>query len=115
METIAQAPRPSRCQRRGTASRIHHSVSAMTQARFRVAPALLAGIALGLAGCASQGDIRPTHELRDATTYGATTAQTSWPTTRWWSEYGDSELDRLVDTALAGQPNLKTVQARLQV
>jgi NodT family efflux transporter outer membrane factor (OMF) lipoprotein len=87
----------------------------MKRARFRALPALLAAIALVLAGCASQGDIRPTHEMREATTYGATAAQTPWPTGKWWSEYGDPELDRLVDTALSGQPSLKTVQTRLQL
>jgi NodT family efflux transporter outer membrane factor (OMF) lipoprotein len=87
----------------------------MKQPRFQVALALLAGFTLVLAGCASQGDIRPTQQLSEATAYGATAAQTPWPTGRWWSEYGDSELERLVDTALAGQPSLKTVQARLQI
>ena len=77
---------------------------------------LLAGIAALLAACANTGGIRPTHALADASAYGAAaTAETPWPAARWWSDYGDSELDRLVDRALEGQPSLRTVQARLQV
>jgi NodT family efflux transporter outer membrane factor (OMF) lipoprotein len=77
--------------------------------------ALLAGATVLLAGCANPGGIRPTHALSEATAYGATPTQTPWPTARWWSEYGDADLDRLVDQALAGQPSLKNVQARLQL
>jgi len=76
--------------------------------------ATLLAAALALAGCASPGDIRPSHTLADASTYGATATQSPWPMARWWSEYGDADLDRLIDQAIAGQPTLKTVQARLQ-
>src|SRR5256885_13150904 len=87
----------------------------MTRQRLQATAAVLIGAALLLAGCANPGGIRPTHTLSEATAYGATPAQTPWPTARWWSEYGDGDLDRLVDQALAGQPSLKTVQARLQL
>ena len=80
----------------------------------RVAAALLAGAALLLAGCASTGGIQPNHKLSDATSYGAMAAPMAWPAARWWSEYGDAELERLIDQAIAGQPTLKTVQVRLQ-
>jgi len=77
-----------------------------------VAPLSLA--ALLLAGCASTGGIHPTHTLADASTYGATPGQTPWPAANWWSQYGDAQLDHLIEVALAGQPTLRTVQARLQ-
>ncbi|HTT11921.1 MAG TPA: efflux transporter outer membrane subunit [Burkholderiaceae bacterium] len=79
--------------------------------RGTVAPLSLA---LVLAGCASTNGIQPAHTLAEASSYGATTGQTPWPAANWWSEYGDPELDHLIDVALAGQPTLKTVQARLQ-
>ena len=76
--------------------------------------AVLASAALLLAGCASPGDARPTHQLADARTRGVTPDATPWPVTRWWSAYGDAQLDTLVDQALAGQPSLQIAQARLQ-
>jgi NodT family efflux transporter outer membrane factor (OMF) lipoprotein len=87
----------------------------MNTTTLRSVAVLLAGTAILLAGCANPGGIRPTHTLSEASAYGATPAQTPWPTARWWSEYGDTELDRLIDQALAGQPSLKTAQARLQL
>lgn len=82
---------------------------------LRAGIALLAMATVVLAGCASQGGIRPTQTLSDAATYGATPTQTPWPNAHWWNEYGDPSLDRLIDQALAGQPTLKTAQARLQL
>lgn len=70
--------------------------------------------AIALIGCASPGAIAPIRALAGAEKYGATATGTPWPSTRWWSGFGDSELDRLVERALAGQPNLQTAQARLQ-
>jgi NodT family efflux transporter outer membrane factor (OMF) lipoprotein len=76
--------------------------------------ALLAGAVLMLSGCASPGDVHPTHTLAEAGANGATAGGTPWPTARWWQAYGDAGLDRLIDQALAGQPSLQTAQARLQ-
>jgi NodT family efflux transporter outer membrane factor (OMF) lipoprotein len=84
-------------------------------ARTGAGVTLVAAAALLLAACASPGGIGPTHALSAASAYGATPTQAPWPSARWWSEYGDPELDRLVDLALAGQPTLKTAQARLQL
>jgi NodT family efflux transporter outer membrane factor (OMF) lipoprotein len=38
----------------------------------------------------------------------------NWPADRWWTGYGDSELDTLVDEALAGSPDLKIAEARMR-
>ncbi|HUL63045.1 MAG TPA: efflux transporter outer membrane subunit [Burkholderiaceae bacterium] len=81
----------------------------------RAAIALLAGATVLLAGCASTDGIKPTHTLADASRYGGSAGTTPWPAANWWSEYGDTDLDRLIDQAIAGQPTLKTVQARLQL
>ncbi len=35
------------------------------------------------------------------------------PATEWWRDFGDEQLDRLMDQALAGNPTLKLAQARL--
>src|SRR5262249_2317713 len=117
VEATTQAARPARCQWCRLASRIHGSLNQMNNRNLTHGSiaVLVVGAAVLLAGCANPGGIRPTHTLSDTTALGATTTQPPWPTARWWSEYGDAELDRLVDQALAGQPTLKTAQARLQL
>lgn len=77
--------------------------------------ALLASATLLLGGCASPGDARPTHKLADIGALATAPAQgaTPWPAARWWSAYGDAQLDTLIDQALAGQPGLQATQARL--
>ena len=80
---------------------------------FTLVAALLAA-ALLLAGCASQGDVRPAGKFSSPQTLGATATTTPWPATRWWSAYGDAQLDRLIDTALADQPSLQTTESRLR-
>jgi NodT family efflux transporter outer membrane factor (OMF) lipoprotein len=78
--------------------------------------AVLATAAL-LAGCASMsGAVPSSHKMlaaADAAGAGAAGAGTLWPRTDWWKAWGDPQLDALVDKALADQPNLQTVQARL--
>lgn len=36
-----------------------------------------------------------------------------WPADTWWQAYGDRQLDRLVDEALAGSPSMASAAARL--
>lgn len=75
--------------------------------------AVLATAAL-LAGCASMsGAVPSSHKMLAAADAGAVGAGTPWPRTDWWKAWGDPQLDALVDKALAEQPNLQTVQARL--
>lgn len=71
----------------------------------------------GLGGCARFGDSRPaaeqislppmTQTLRDAQT-GA------WPVSDWWHQFGSPELSRLIETALADNPDLGVAAARLR-
>ncbi|MBB3223243.1 efflux transporter outer membrane subunit [Pseudoduganella umbonata] len=37
-----------------------------------------------------------------------------WPAEQWWLAFGDPQLDRLVASALAGNPGLKAAQARVR-
>jgi len=82
----------------------------------RPATPLTLAAALALAACASVPggeDAKP----KPATAYAA--AQTfaappaAWPGDRWWSAYGDEQLDRLIDEALAGAPDIAVARARL--
>lgn len=36
-----------------------------------------------------------------------------WPGTKWWSAFGDAQLDRLIEEALAGNPTLRIARARV--
>lgn len=90
-----------------------HRAATLTAAR--AAPLALA---VWLAGCAGPGPRAPLPVLATPAALGATTAQSAtdfpWPDARWWQAYGDAALDRLVEQALAGQPSLAQVDARLR-
>jgi NodT family efflux transporter outer membrane factor (OMF) lipoprotein len=40
--------------------------------------------------------------------------RSAWPRENWWTSFGQPELNRLMETALAGNPDLKTAAARLR-
>ena len=79
---------------------------------------LLTGTALvSLGGCASSAGIAPvvqalTSEALGLDAASSTAAGQAIEADRW-RRFGDSRLDALVERALAGQPDLQAVQARL--
>jgi NodT family efflux transporter outer membrane factor (OMF) lipoprotein len=78
-------------------------------------------LALSLAGCAS---MRGLHTRATATDPNSVDAGQSlshvvfspaaWPKAEWWRDYGDPQLDRLVDNALHDQPGLRIAEARVR-
>lgn len=78
--------------------------------------ALVFSAALALAGCATPGDSGPRSHLAEPAPLAASLSQGSaaWPVERWWMAFGDAQLDRLIDTALAGAPSLQVAEARLR-
>jgi len=83
--------------------------------------AALAAAAALLAGCASDGGLKSqaTPGNPDQLAAGVTLAQSSvspaaWPAAEWWKRYGDAQLDRLIDEALAGSPTLRIAEARVR-
>ncbi len=71
-------------------------------------------LAAALAGCATPGEPQPTPPLPDAAEVGLSAgAATPGAAGQWWREFDDARLDRLIEQALAGQPNLQVAQARL--
>jgi NodT family efflux transporter outer membrane factor (OMF) lipoprotein len=75
--------------------------------------AVLATAAL-VAGCASPAGVQPpSHAMLTPAQAGAAGTDAAWPRTDWWRAWNDPQLDALVDKALADQPSLRTVQARL--
>jgi NodT family efflux transporter outer membrane factor (OMF) lipoprotein len=73
-----------------------------------------------LAGCVSRGDwhatpaLAPQNLAASRTLADATISAEAWPTSTWWSGYGDPQLDALIAESFAGSPSLETAQARLR-
>lgn len=65
-------------------------------------------------GLAPRGRPDPAYELRaEKALADAGLHQAAWPSTDWWSGFGDAQLVRLEGEALAGSPTLDLAQARL--
>lgn len=73
---------------------------------------------LGLAACAQIPQTPPRSQIKPAGDWAADQRVASparqWPQERWWNAYGDAQLDRLIEEALAGAPSLRVAAARLQ-
>jgi NodT family efflux transporter outer membrane factor (OMF) lipoprotein len=76
----------------------------------------LAGLAaaLLLAGCANLKGIEPEANLRQPAVPGASTQPVVPVAAQWWREFGDPQLDALVEQALRDSPNLGVASARLR-
>jgi len=78
---------------------------------------LLAG-AVALAGCATVPKLSAAPKPAEAGAYATAQSfqapEAQWPTDKWWTAYGDPQLDHLMDEALAGSPSLAQAAARLR-
>lgn len=89
--------------------------------KFPLTLAGLVAVAALMAGCASDGGLRPQatvgapNQLAAAGTLAdATVSPAAWPAADWRQRYGDAQLDQLVAEALAGSPTLRIAQARVR-
>ncbi|AOF96225.1 efflux transporter outer membrane subunit [Sphingobium sp. RAC03] len=84
----------------------------------RVSGTLVLCILPTLGACASVPNLGPTPSLtsQSALTTDPRVARlnAAWPTDRWWTDYGDAQLDRLIEEGTAGSPTLAAAQARLR-
>ena len=71
-----------------------------------------------LTACAGLPTEDPQRLARSAQSYAAAQsfagAAGVWPGDRWWTAYGDAQLDGLMQEALAGSPTLAGAQARVR-
>jgi len=78
---------------------------------------LLITLSTLLGACASPAGLAPRLQATEpaslATARSLGTPGQDWPVTRWWTTYGDPQLDRLVDRALRDNPGLALAQARI--
>jgi outer membrane protein TolC len=73
-------------------------------------------LVVALAGCADMSGIGSRATLRDASSLGiASNSAAAVPSldSQWWRAFGDTQLNTLIDQAVAGNPNLQVAQARL--
>src|SRR5471032_1583301 len=92
----------------------------MSMPMFRLAVLAAAAAAL-VAGCASDGGLKPQARLLEANRLqaGATLAHAQvshavCPAYDWWHRYGDAQLNQLVDEALATSPGMRAADARVR-
>ncbi len=88
--------------------------------RFAPTSAAALGLALLLAGCADMGNIHPQSKSLPANTLHTGSSihdakPMAWPTEAWWEALGDTQLNKLVDAAIADNPTLKIAQARVRL
>jgi len=80
----------------------------------------LAGLlaATALSACATLPPPAPARVAKAPQAYAAAQSLAApsrdWPADAWWTAYGDSQLDTLMDEALAGSPTLAAAQARVR-
>jgi NodT family efflux transporter outer membrane factor (OMF) lipoprotein len=74
-------------------------------------------LTLLVGGCAP--DLGPAAKLTTPQDYASARSldapQADWPGDRWWTAYGDDQLNRLIDTALASSPDLREAAARVRL
>jgi NodT family efflux transporter outer membrane factor (OMF) lipoprotein len=108
---VRQAESPKR--KLGGQSALTHERKASIFTAATMLGAVLA-TALLVTGCASPNGATPhSQQLMTAEQLGVKGGEAPWPKTDWWTGWGDAQLNAIVEKALATQPSLQTVQARL--
>ena len=90
---------------------------AMTARRLRIALGI--GCALFLGSCAWIPEGDPPAEYLEPPEMKETLAEVTsrlqqWPEDRWWEQFGNPELNELIETAIKDNPGLKLASARLR-
>src|SRR5271165_3623618 len=88
-----------------------------SQRRARIA-LLTSAAAMAVSACASIPHMGPAPQPKAPAAYAASQSFAApvaeWPSDRWWTAYGDPQLNGLIDEALAGAPNLAKARARVR-
>ncbi len=74
--------------------------------------------ALGLAGCVNFAGIKSDKQIAPPTSYETKESLPAeggqWPAMDWANQFGDSQLPKLIDEALAGNPTIDQARARIE-
>lgn len=78
--------------------------------------AVLAALALALAGCAAAPARLDQPALRDDVPLAGlqAPARAGWPAAQWWRQYDDPQLDELIARAMRESPDLALAQSRVR-
>ncbi len=71
--------------------------------------------ALWLAGCATPGAGHEARAMLEPAKLGADGSAAPWPTSKWWSAWGDAQLDAIIEQTLVASPSLQSAQERLRL
>src|ERR1700753_4097417 len=81
--------------------------------------AIAVAITALLAACASthglapQSVVQKPDQLATPKVFtGANVNPESWPDSRWWTQFGDPQLNQLIEEGIAGSPTLRVAEAR---
>jgi NodT family efflux transporter outer membrane factor (OMF) lipoprotein len=89
-----------------------------TRFKFMVSAALAGASLLTLAACASVPKLGPKAVEKPVASYATTQSfaapASEWAADRWWDAYGDAQLSKLIDEAIANSPTLAQAKARLE-
>ncbi|GAB7525458.1 efflux transporter outer membrane subunit [Paraburkholderia sp. 2C] len=87
-------------------------------AAVSVASVALTATALALSGCANYIGISSDKQIAAPAQYETTQSMPdesgAWPSLDWANQFGDPQLPKLIDEALAGSPSIAQAQARLE-
>ena len=92
----------------------------MRATRFKsmVSAALAGASLLALTACASVPKLGPKAVETPASAYATDRSfaapASDWAADRWWDAYGDAQLSKLIDEAIANSPTLAQARARLE-
>ncbi len=85
--------------------------------RRRAVAVVVAAALSMMGGCAQMPKLGPSPAVKTVEALGSaqsfSAAAQTWPGDQWWREYGDPQLDALIDEALRDAPDLRLAQARL--
>ena len=74
--------------------------------------------AIGLAGCVNFAGIKSDKQIAPPTSFETKESLPAeggqWPAMDWASQFGDSQLPKLIDEALAGNPTIEQARARIE-
>ncbi|NII11693.1 efflux transporter outer membrane subunit [Oleiagrimonas sp. C23AA] len=81
-------------------------------ARRLAVPALALGASLALAACAPPTRPPDVHLRDSAPLAGIGASQPGWPDARWWQQFGDAQLDALMQRAMRESPSMTLAKTR---
>lgn len=80
--------------------------------------AALLSLVLLASACASVPNLGPKPMPHSASDFASTASlaptASAWPADGWWLRYGDAQLNRMMDEALIGSPDLEAAAARMR-